>query len=175
VVDLFGTFLPHLPVADVAYALRIGACAPFVVSTTPVAIFIAHDESHSVRTDLPQRWREYRQLMAAVAADPLIAADLKQQALAAMDAILRPAVRGMGVRAIARGNVAVARLAANLLGIHYNQVGAQTVLYLLAYLCERVPLAQTMFRTVYGAGKTARSYLRTRRLQHAFGSYARFL
>lgn len=160
--------------ADVDLEFRIAARFPFVISTEPGAIFVAHSLSISSGSRFDTAWPGWLKVIRDLAEDEGIPSDVRRYAARVLTKRLRRNLFwSIGFGSIVRRNWEDAYKAAGVLGNYYHLNARALLLRTSAMACQYLPLAYHFLRLLYTLRKLFRR--KNRRLQRKYGAYARLL
>lgn len=160
--------------ADVDLEFRIAARFPFVISTEPGAIFVAHSLSIGFRSRFDTAWPGWLKVIRNLAEDEGIPSDVRKYAARVLTERLRRGLFwGIGFGSIVLRNWEDAYKAAEVLGSYYHLNAQALLLRTSAKACQYLPPAYHFLCLLYTLRKSLRR--KNRRLQRNYGAYARLL
>lgn len=160
VIDKFGVFSSDLAISDLHYELKIASTAPFFSTTEPCAIFISHESSLTAQANVKYWWEQYSLLIRHIEEDQFINIDVRNQLARVLKHQLHRSVFGLGLRAAANQDLEDTRQSANILKTCACDNMKAFILEVSIYVCQKSPVLQRVFRTLY-------NIFRIRRINHA--------
>lgn len=139
---------PELTISDVDLEIRLAARFPFVVSSSPGALFIPHSASASALVSATEMFRQFSRVIDKLKADSGVDDQVKHAGLAALDRYLRRYFLGLGVRVAVQGDTARAETIAGMLDASFRSSIAAAAIRTLAR-GSRVPALSAVLRRAY--------------------------
>lgn len=174
VLDAFGLFDPDMLAADVDLELRLAARFPIVMAAEPYALFLYHDSSASVRSQIVILANDWPKVVQNIQQDTRIPAEVRAPAARAVDEYLRHEALHAGVRFVREGHPAEARKTAHILRERYQARRAAWMLSTAAGLSARSRLLRGAFALAYTA-QHRRWEDKVKQFQKQYGAYAEYL
>lgn len=137
----FGNLDPNTgTVIDYDFQIRIAARKPYVVVSTPGAVFFHRRESISGDARLDGTWPAWLHMTKNLVEDESVAPEVRKQAEAMLVEQLITRLHGVGIVSSRHGNFSDARQAADLLSNRYGQPSMARRIRLLASTFEKLPV-----------------------------------
>jgi len=161
--------------ADVDLLFRIAARFPFVISTQPGAIFVAHSLSITSGSRFDTAWPGWLKVIHNLAEDEHIPREVRTYAAQVLTERIKTRLfMNIGFGSAVRRNWEDSLNAAEVLRKHYHLGGQAFLLRASVRVCQRLRAAHSLMCLLYDLRNLCRR-LRNRQLQREYGSYAQLL
>jgi hypothetical protein len=164
---------------DLDYELRIAARFPIVVSNEPGAIFVEHAESFSSSPKLCTTWPGWLKMIENQTEDERVSAGAREHAKTVLTRrLVNRLFMTHGLGAILRRDWKDSRESARILRSCYKLWAAPSILDLVGWACEHLPLVHSVAIAVGDSRRLLARHVTRRRqrpVQRRFGHWAEYL
>lgn len=135
--------------SDLDFVLKAAATHAFILRKKPVAVFSVNPSSFGATQPLASFWPGWRRMFENIARLPGLDDAPRQKLLALLRLDGRRMLFRRGANAVARRRLDFARDAAVALKMDYRDHARSSILSVLTFLCERIPVMQAAFASIY--------------------------